>query len=174
MYSCVEASDGARWPFFLCLMSLQKRLEATARAPVAPAGSFDNSSCFDFIFFPLLFGTARWGLGDGRQGHRALAVVVHDVVHVFVFQVHWGRNIEKVNKCGTKQFIHRITRCSCGKQARQDKFSLRLSNPSSEPEVNTVFCRVLTHFWLVCESVVLESLWAHIKDYWPKLQKAGY
>lgn len=34
-------------------------------------------------------GTCGRGLGQGRQGHGTLAVVVHDVVEVFVFQVHF-------------------------------------------------------------------------------------
>lgn len=35
------------------------------------------------------FGTSWWSLGDGRQGYRTLPVVVHDVIQVFIFQVHF-------------------------------------------------------------------------------------
>lgn len=55
MYSWVQASDGARRPFFCAFMSLQKLWEDTGWALIAPTGSFDDFSCFVLIFFSSLF-----------------------------------------------------------------------------------------------------------------------
>lgn len=35
------------------------------------------------------YGTSWWSLGDGWQGYGTLAIVVHDVIQVFILQVHF-------------------------------------------------------------------------------------
>lgn len=69
-------------------MSLQRLREDAWWAPTARA----VLTILVRLFFLNFFGTSGWCLGDGRQGHGTLPVVVHDVVQDFVLQVHWGGN----------------------------------------------------------------------------------
>lgn len=98
MYSSVQAAISAR-PAFLCLDELQKLQEAAWRTPIALAGSL-NSLGFGFFFF----GTSGWSLRNGWQGYGTLAIVVHDVVQDFIFQVHYGGGVQKV-----KKYSHYVT-----------------------------------------------------------------
>ena len=74
----------------------QDRRRGGLASPAEVGGGF-------FTLFFFFFGTSRWSLGDGRDGDGTLPVVVHDVVHVLVVQIHWGGKRSKVSEGATPQ-----------------------------------------------------------------------